>query len=531
MRIQTFDIGTWLYTDSQITNENNTISLDSARNGDACFQILTDLEVDKDTTCNWFIEGETEGIEVILYELSPVQVKYNSGAKYHHAKDYEEVKDIVTRKAPYEIYDLTREISNGKLWGGKVAFLVEVRVNANVDCGEKSIQIRLNVGEDKVIVNVDMRVHKYVLSDPKESPYSMQHWIIPICFGRMHAGAERGSERYYEFMEKHLKTMIRMRNNLLQLPTPEPIKDQDGKVVGFDFTENDRIAEIAVRAGFKYICSGFIAKWKEWTDTEYSLVWDVDTKVESVEGHRQLQLYFEEAHKFITRHQLEESYMYSLVDEPQIHNSLAYKALCGTVRQAFPGVPIIDPIETPNIYGGCDVGVIKQATYAKHKETYDELINMGEKFWVYACGFPAGKWMNHVLDLPPAATRLIIWQGIRYNMHGYLHYGYMDCNKGLNTMYDTNFCRNRNGESNYFPPGNHAVVYGDENDVYESVRAHIQRISAAEGEMLVRLKEKDVDTCNAIIDSVCTDFENYTSESSLVEHARRQLLEALDNLC
>lgn len=37
MRIQTFDIGTWLYPDSQIMTEKNTIRLDSARNGDACF--------------------------------------------------------------------------------------------------------------------------------------------------------------------------------------------------------------------------------------------------------------------------------------------------------------------------------------------------------------------------------------------------------------------------------------------------------------------------------------------------------------
>lgn len=320
---------------------------------------MTDLEVEKGTSCSWFVDGQTEGFEVFFYELRPVQVKYNSGAKYHHAKDYEEVKDIVTRKAPYEIYDLIRKISDGKLWGGKVAFLVEVRVNANIECGDKSLKIQLHVGEETAVVNVDICVHKYVLSQPKDSPYSMKHWIIPICFGRMHAGAERGRERYYEFMEKHLNTMVRMRNNLIQLPTPEPIKNE-GKIVGFDFAENDRIAEIAVRAGFKNICSGFIACWKEWTDVEYYLVWDNDTKVESVEGHRQLQLFFKEVKRFIKQYHLEEAYMFSLVDEPQIHNSLAYKALCGTIRQAYPGVPIIDPIETPNIYGGCDIGVIKQ---------------------------------------------------------------------------------------------------------------------------------------------------------------------------
>lgn len=41
MKLQTFNIGAWLYPDSSITAEKNAVSLDSAKNGDICFQILT----------------------------------------------------------------------------------------------------------------------------------------------------------------------------------------------------------------------------------------------------------------------------------------------------------------------------------------------------------------------------------------------------------------------------------------------------------------------------------------------------------
>ena len=40
MKIKTFDVGTWVYPDTEITECDNTISLDSAKNADACFQVL-----------------------------------------------------------------------------------------------------------------------------------------------------------------------------------------------------------------------------------------------------------------------------------------------------------------------------------------------------------------------------------------------------------------------------------------------------------------------------------------------------------
>ena len=530
MRIQTLNMGTWIYPDSEVTANNPFINLDSAKNSDTCFQILTDQEFPKDTSVEWEWISPDENISVTVYELRPVLVKYNTGDAYN-AIDYEEVKEFVTRKAPFEVYDLTRPIDNGKLLGdtGKTAFFIKVNVADKAATGEKNITLKLNVGGKKADIYIKLNIHKLVLDDVLETPYPMGLWIIPnaVCYNH---SVERCSDEYYHYVEKYLEMLKNMRCNQIMLPVPTPIRDKSGKVIDFDFSEDDFFAEVAVKLGFQYICSGCIGIWKSWRDEKYYLAWDDEVETESVEAYRQLKIYFNRTQEFITRNHLEEKYWQCVTDEPQFPNALAYKALSCTCKTLMPGVRVLDAVETTDITGACDIWIVKQAIYEKYKEQFDELIEMGEKFWVYSCGFPAKTWMNHTIDLPLSATRLLIWKGIRHHLDGFLHYGYLEFQEGMDTMYDTNWGRIYNGEMRYFSPGNHALIYTDGDVIYDSVRAHVQRTSAAEGEMFLKLRQKDEIACNEIIDSVCTSFEEYTSDASLVEQARKILFDKLDVL-
>ena len=98
--------------------------------------------------------------------------------------------------------------------------------------------------------------------------------------------------------------------------------------------------------------------------------------------------------------------MQCLVDEPQFPNSLSYRALSGIARSRMPGVKIHDPVETTEIGGAIDVWAVKQAVYEKYIDTYRALQDIGEEIWLYTCGFPAGKTMNRILDLPLTVSRL-----------------------------------------------------------------------------------------------------------------------------
>jgi len=530
MKIQTYDVGTWLYPDSKITSLENSIVLDSAKNADVCFQILTNLKCSKGTSIDWSLDTQDDGISVVVHELRPVLVQSNSSAKLLEATNWEEAKDFAVRQAPYEVYDLTRPIDDGKLWGetGYTAFFIRVNVAKDVTMGNKKLVLNLKIAEKEAAILINLNVHNAILSNVEDSPFAMGFWLFKKTLKVCH-NAERFTDKFYEYAELYLKQMKEMRCNHIQIPTPEPIYNEDGKIVDFDFTECDRITEIALKLGFRYINSGFVAKFLHWRDSEYRLIWDLDTLVESPEGYRQLLLYITKTKEYINRHNIQNKYWQSLVDEPQVTNSVAYKALSLTFRKEMPDYLIIDPVETPNIAGACDVWIIKQATYEMYKEQFDELRNRGEKFWIYTCGFPAGKWMNQAIDLPLAATRLIPWQAVRYGMVGFADFGYMEYADYSNPMYHTTLKIPYKGETRYYPPGNAAVVYTDGNMIYDSVRAHVHRISAEEAELLMKLREYDEFACNKIIDSVSTTFEEYVSDSAKIEFARKMLFEKLDN--
>jgi hypothetical protein len=100
----------------------------------------------------------------------------------------------------------------------------------------------------------------------------------------------------------------------------------------------------------------------------------------------------------------------------------------------------------------------------------------------------------------------------------------------MDPMYDTDWGRIADKEMRYFPPGNGNIIYTDRKILYDSVRAHVHRISAEEGELLLRLRDVDEKACFELIDTVCTSFENYTTDSDLVEVTRKALLDKLDEL-
>ena len=533
MKLKAVDSVTWCFPDAVFGEENTSITLHIPRNSDDCFQIVTDIGVpDGGEEFSFSFEAQ-EGLGVSVSQLCPVGVKFNSSPKHHETRDYDSVKDFVTRRAPFEAFDRVRPVSDGRLLPGALAFFVRVDAAASAPVGERVFDISLRVGDRSGRVTVRAVVHPTVLSDAKDSPYSMNHWLFNagethsgnICL--LHGVAPFGEE-YYSLVEKHLDDLVDMRNNYFQLPTAIPVRDSDGRVTGFDFSQAARHARLALAHGFRVVFGGFVAHFVHWDEKDYFLLWDMKVNVESPEGERQLALYFEGVKRMIADEKLDGVYMQGLVDEPQVPNSDTYLRLCRKVRELLPGVGIIDPIETPYIEGACDVYCVKQAVYDKYKGEFDALMERGATLWFYSCGFPAGKWMNHVVDLPLSATRLELWMGVAYGMNGFLHWGYMDYSPMMDPLYDTNLPLKFRGQLRYFPAGNAAVVYASDGSVYQSLRAHNTRMSAAEAELLMRLKERDPDLAGSLILSLCTDFQTYTSDSALILDARRALLDALD---
>lgn len=519
MLIQAFSENLWLYPDTPLTAPSASVSLDAARGGMVCLQLLTDktLEADTPVSVSW---ENAFCLRPTIYQLLPVCVDKNSG-KDLFTGPYEEVKDFVTREAPFDLFDAMKEIKGDVLAPGRCAFFVRFEIDRDCPAGERKIGLTLKVGEEAAHLDIGITVHQALIPPLEQTNFGMVNWIYTGKLCEQY-GVEAGSEEFVKVLDQHLTNEIEMRNTHLQLPSGEPIRDEDGKVIGFDFTLAELVGNMALSRGFNYIMGGFVARFAKWDDPEHYLLWDREVGVASHEGYRQLKLYFEGVRQMVLDNGWEDQYMQTLVDEPQFPNSEHYRILSSICRKFLPGIPIHDPVESTKLDGALEIWCVKQAVYEKYLDEFKALQALGEEMWLYTCGFPAGKVMNRVLDLPLTASRLPMWLCRLYGCTGFLHWGY-------NYNADEPFKVTANpAAGKFYPPGNAHVIYPDVDGPLWSVRAQLQRAGAEDWELLDQLYEKDAAKAEELIKSVCRDFSDYTMDGLDVDAARKTLLTELD---
>lgn len=518
MRYQIFSENEWVYPDSEITQQGKA-ELFCARGADVCFQVLTDkvLEGAEQLT----VAEDGLNCEVVVYQLRPACVNKNSDAKLGVTLDYESVKDFVTRQAPFYVYDITELPENGKLKAGRAAFYIRLNVALDAKVGAHCGKITLTIGEDVLEVPASLKIYNTQIPALADAKLRMVNWIPYGNLERYH-DVKLQSPEYYEILERYIENQLDMRNDVLMIPAGVPVRDEQGVVVDFDFTHAEQVGNLALKKGFRTIMGGFIARWKVWNEDEIYFLWDREIGVTSIEGYRQQKLYFGRAQECVERNGWHKNYMQCMVDEPQIPNSLAYRTMGAICRKMMPGVVINDPVESQYVAGGLDIWVVKQAFYEKYLQEHQQLQELGEEMWVYTCGFPAGKTMNRVLDLPLTASRLPLWMCIKYHFKGFLHWGYASHTPEYeeNTVLPSRLCEG-------MPAGNGFVVYPGNGKPEYGVRGHLQRAGAYDFELLKMLEEKYPAATMALVEKLCRTFDDYTFSGELVDKVRYELLELL----
>jgi hypothetical protein len=449
----------------------------------------------------------------------PAYVSENSGEKTHTTTEYESVKDFVTRKAPFWVYDVTKDVCDG-IEAGRGAFFIRINVAPDAPVSENELALGISVGGEEIGIPVSLKIYNVQVPALKSAAYHMINWIYYDKISHRH-GVAPYSEEYMAVMRNYLANQRDMRNDYLMIPSGEPVYDGAGSVVDFDFSNAEKIGKIALEMGFTYVLGGFVIQWLDWRSPELFLLWDEKVEVKTIEAYRQLKLYFTRVKELVERNGWEQCYMQCLMDEPQFNNSAAYRAVAGICRRCIPGVLINDPVESTDLGGALDVWVVKQAVYEKYLEDYKKLQAMGEEIWIYTCGFPANKVMNRVMDLPLTASRLPMWMCYKYGCNGFLHWGYHchNAEERNDTCYRVRDKR--------FPAGNAHVVYvGKDGPIY-SVRGHLQRKGAQDYELLSILGERDKEKALDIIERVCRTFDDYEADAAALDNARRELLEAI----
>ncbi|WP_331673473.1 DUF4091 domain-containing protein [Eisenbergiella porci] len=145
--------------------------------------------------------------------------------------------------------------------------------------------------------------------------------------------------------------------------------------------------------------------------------------------------------------------------------------------------------------------------------------------WFYTCAFPAGRIMNRSMYLPLTVSRLLLWMGARYQLSGFLHWGF---NYYIGDDIWNRACCPHKGA--LLPAGDAHIVYPSPHGPWISMRYEAQRAGAEEYNLFRLLEEVHAGREEEIISPACMDFRNYTSDPAVIMKARHRLFEELECL-
>jgi hypothetical protein len=328
-------------------------------------------------------------------------------------------KQLSVESGSYQSVWLTVSIPPGAV-SGSYAGLVRVRCSE----GEQSIPLQLRV---------------YPLSLPSERHLDVVEWYSTEGFERFHGIREIYSDEWFAMLGKYADNMAAHRQNVFRVPMNSiGIRRTGDGTYGFDFSVFDEIASVFWNTGkMDYLETGFLTRFGEgdWFSTEILLK---DIPVTDARTGKEILLPGEEVVPHLLpafeAHLRQKGWLnrtlFHVKDEPSLHNALAWRAMSSYIHRCAPDLRRMDAIETTFLLDDIEVAVPKLDALGSWYETYRDWEQEGHELWFYTVGIYQGSYFpNKTIDMPLIETRILHWLNYRFDVSGYLHWGWNQWNE------------------------------------------------------------------------------------------------------
>ena len=525
----------WLYPDViTYASASDRIDLHAPRGGYASVQLLIKGTVPGDAikvTCS-------DGLGVPeCYRLLDVFVALNVGERGGLNREGVDPTPWVTRLAPFRVYDAMQPFDQGGNVVEKdvTALYICFPIAKNAMSEVRRGTTKLTIGDQTVEIPTQVTVHKATM--PEKSRLSITNWYNLGNIGNPY-GIKQYSEEWFDMYSKLMKTMQRTRQTHIIISLASiRIEQKEDSTYTFDFSTTKRIMQMAVNAGFQTLELGHLG-------------------VRNYEAHEPIWLFYrpgnrkiyatsEEAYTFLAQFLpqwvsfLKENGWYDkcvqhISDEPTMQTADDYRMLSLITRKFMPSVPLFDAIVHPELRGASDYWIPYNSIYQREQEKWEKLRFLGDEIWVYTCTNPGGKWLNRTLDMELLRPRLMHWGNYRFNISGYLHWGFNFWTYPRNVdpmqyLVENSVVYRQDGSPRGWPAGDSHICYpGNKNGPWMSVRAERIRTGAEDCELLYIIADKDKAKADALCANVLTSFDTYTTDVNVFDTNYIKLLEAAD---
>ena len=386
-------------------------------------------------------------------------------------------------------------------------------------------------------------------------PLSIPHteWFHSDCLANYY-NVEVFSEEHWRIVENFIRKAVKRGCNMILTPVFTPPLDTaiggerrtvqlvDVKVCendqyAFDFTKFARWVTICKDCGVQYIeISHLFSQWGAYAtpkimgekNGELCKIFGWDTKAAGEEYKNFLTQFLTALKVELKRLNIEKNTYFHISDEPAMYQLDSYRAAKEIVTSVLDGYQTFDALSDYAFY---EQGLVAQPVCAiDHIQPFLE--NRPEKLWTYYCTAQGRTVTNRFIAMPSTRTRILGTQLYKYNLDGFLQWGYNFYNAQFSvTPIDPYRCTDADRA---FPSGDAFLVYPGKDGIPEdSIRSMLMEQTMADYRAMKYLEQlTDRDTVLACIEPEGGEpvtLEDYPKTISAMTALRGRINEAIKN--
>lgn len=369
------------------------------------------------------------------------------------------------------------------------SMFIEVDTKGKVEAGIYPIELVFTSPDTDEVMGKAEFTLEIIDANLPEQELKFTQWFYCDCLMNYYR-IEAFSEEHWRIIENFIKTAVRNGINMILTPVFTPALDTyvggerptvqlvdvklDNGVYSFGFEKLGRWIDIAKRSGIKYFeIAHFFTQWGAKhapkiiaeVNGEKQKIFGWDTEASGKEYTAFLNSFIPALIAHLKEKGVDKDTVYHISDEPSLEHLEDYKKARAIVEPLLEGYIIMDALSNYEFY---EQGIVTNPVPSTgHIEPFLE--NNVPDLWTYYCMGPAVEASNRFVSMPSYRNRIIGTQFYKYNIKGFLHWGYNYYNNQYSYAAINPFLIT---DGEYFAPsGDHFSVYpAPDGTAYESLR-------------------------------------------------------------
>ncbi len=361
---------------------------------------------------------------------------------------YPDADDNYLRKTPGFYPDLLRPVNSGNTayftYGELKALYVTVDIPESLAGGDYPIKVSFKNGELEDTASAELTLHVIDAVLP-EQKLKVTEWFHADCIANYYE-IETFSDKHFDYIGKFMKCAVKNGINMILMPVFTPPLDtaiggerRTTQLVGvreteagweFDFTLLERWVELAKECGVKYHeIAHFYSQWGAAfapkivgydKNGEFKKLFGWHTPALSDEYRGFLNAFIPALLGKLKELGIDKDCVFHISDEPALEHLENYSKAREQVAGLLDGYVIMDALSDFEFY--------KTGALSNPIPSNDHIVPFleagVENLWTYYCCGQGKDVSNRFVAMPMARTRIMGAQMWKYNIAGFLQWGY-----------------------------------------------------------------------------------------------------------